>query len=274
MATFKLIGKLFKRNDKNNDKNNVEASNNPAATSSSPSHLPMMATILEALLPQTASRLLSPPGKSATRSMPSPSTLRSPLSIFTAHQKQSFSLFGLLTANAFFEMIGDGMSDLRFVTIRSKSDWRSESEEMAVEKAALLDHLELATSLRSLHLIVGDLPFTFQNEAELKSAASVGAQFLYTIRSVADHERSGTEEERVMRERFLTLCNQIGALQAVRFLKEKLKKEHEERADKVFRVGKVVSLEGHVGSVPLPLRMPEYLRKIEEDPRRTCYDGS
>lgn len=257
-----------------------------------------MATILQAPLPQKASQLLSLPGEIRNKIYefaiyPSLSTIslhRAPetvlsLPIFAICRQmrseaisklcsnKSFSFSDLRTANAFFEMIGDGVSDLRFITICSEADWRSASEEISVEKVTLLDHLELATSLRFLQLIVGDFPLTFEDELQLENASSVGAKFLYAIRSIVDHERAEVGEERVMRERFLALCDQIGALQAVRSLKEKLKTEHEERADKVFRLGKVVSLEGNIESVMLPLRMPEDLRKTEEGPMRTCYDG-
>jgi hypothetical protein len=292
MTASKLIKKLFKRGDKKNA--GASSTSTATAPSISPPHAPMMATILQTLLPQNASRLLSLPGEIRNKiydfaiypSLPTMSLHRAPetvlaLPIFAiCRQMRSeaisklcsskhFSLSGLRTVNAFFEMIGDGVRDLRYVTIRSEADWRSGSGAMAVERVALLDHLELATSLRSLQLIVGGFPFAFEDQYHMEHALSVGAQFLYAVRSVADHERAGIEEERVMRERFLALCDQIGALQAVRFLKEKLEKEHEDRVEKVFRLGKVVSLEGKLEGVMLPLRMPEHLKKTEEDPSRT-----
>ncbi|KAL1641589.1 hypothetical protein SLS61_010030 [Didymella pomorum] len=256
-----------------------------------------MATILQPPVPQTASRLLSLPGEIRNKiydfavypSLHTISLHRAPetvlsLPIFALCRQmrseaisklcssKSFSLSGLRTANSFFEIIGDSVSDLRYVTIRSEADWRSGREEMAVEKATLLDHLELMTALRSLQLIVGGFPFAFEDEQQLNIASSVGAQFVFAVRSVVDHERVEVEEESVMRERFLALCDQLGALQAVHFLKEKLQKEHEERAEKVFQLVKLVSLEGVFEGVRLPLRMPEYLRKTGESVEEV-YDG-
>lgn len=288
MTTSKLIRKLFKRGDKKD----AEASKTSAAIS------PSVAALFQVPLQQKASRLLSLPGEIRNRiydfaiypslsAIPlhhAPGTVLS-LPIFAICRQmrseaisklcssKSFSFSGLRIANAFFEVIGDGLKDLRFVTIYSETDWRSGSEEMAVEKVTLLDHLELATSLRSLQLVVGDFPLASQDEFQLETALSVGVQFLYAVRSVVDHERTEVEEERVIRERFLALCDQIGSLEAVCFLKEKLKKEHKERADRVFRVGRVASLEGNVKSVMLPLRLPEFLGSMEKHPKRTCYDS-
>lgn len=294
MTASELIKNLFK----GGDKKDVGTSSASSAAPPSPPTSPMLAPILQDPPPQTASRLLFLPGEIRNNIYsfviyPSLSTIslhRAPeavlsLPVFAICRQmrseaisklcssKSFSLFGLHTANKFFEMVGDGVSDLRLVAIRCETDWRSESGKMAVEKVELLDHLELATSLRSLQLIIGNLSLATQDESHLKSASSPGAQFLYAVRSVVDHERVEAEEERVMRERFLALCDQIGALQAARFLKDNLKREHEERTEKVFRLGRVVSLEGDVGGVTLPLRMPAYLRKTEEDPRKTCCDG-
>ena len=282
MTASKLIKKLFKRGEKNN----AEVSSTSSGTAISPAHSPTMATILQPPLPQTVSRLLSLPGEIRNKiydfaiypSLHIISLHRAPetvlsLPIFAICRQmrseaisklcssKSFSLSGLRTATVLFEIIGDGVSNLRYVTIRSEANWRCGSEEMAVERVTLLDHLELMTSLRSLQVIVGGFPFAFEDEQQLDNASSVGAQFLYAIRSVVDHERVEVEEQRMMKERSLALCDQIGALQAVRFLKEKLKEEHEERGEKVFRLGKVVSLEGKLEGVRLPLRMPEYLRK-------------
>jgi hypothetical protein len=294
MSASKLIKKLFKRGDKTH----AGASSTLAATSTSPPPSPTTAAMLHTPLPQTASRLLSLPGEIRNKIYayalyPSLSTItlhRAPQTVLPLHifaicrqirseaisalcSSKAFSLFGLRTANAFFAMIGDGASDIRYVTIHCETDWRSESEGMAGRRVELLRYLELATSLRSLRLVVGDFPFTHQDELQLGCASSVGSQFLYAIRSVVDRERAWAEEERVVRERFLTLCDQMDALQAVRSLKEKLKKEHEERTEKVFQVGKRVSLQGDVKNVMLPLRVSEYLRKAEEDSRGTCCDG-
>lgn len=294
MTASKLIKHLFKRGGKKA----VGTSSASSAALPSPPTSPKLPPILQDPPPQTASRLLFLPGE--IRNNIYSFIIYPSLSIISLHRapetalslpvfaicrqmrseaisklcsSKSFSLFGLRTAHKFFEMVGDGVSDLRFVVIRCETDWSSESEEMAVEKVELLDHLELATSLRSLQLVVRDLSLTTQDESHLQNASFPGAQFLYAVRSIVDHERVEAEEERVMREEFLALCDQIGALQAARFLKDKLKKEHEERAEKVFRLGKVVSLEGDVSGVMLPLRMPAYLRKTEEDLRKTCYDG-
>lgn len=249
-----------------------------------------MATILQASLPQKASQLLSLPGEIRNKiyeftvytSLSNISVHRTPQTVLSLPvfaicrqmrseaisklcSSKSFCLSDLRIANAFFEMIGDGVSHLRFVTICSETDWRNVSEEIAVEKRALLDHLKLATSLRSLHFVVGNFPLTSEDQRQLENASSAGARFLYAVRSTVDHERAEAEEELVMRERFLVLCDQIGALQAVRFSKEEVKMEHEERAYRVFRLGKVAGLEGKIESVMLPLRMPACPKNTEED---------
>lgn len=282
MSTAKFIRKLLKRGDEKNS----GATSTPLSSQSSARPLPIKATILQDPLSQSPSRLLSLPGELRNRIYalviyPSllaisvqhtPETVLS-LPVFAICRQvrseavsklcssKSFSLFGLRTANTFLRMIGDGVSDLRFVTIRSETGWRTESGEMVVERANLLGHLELATSLRSLQFVVGDSILENQDVQHFENASSVGAQFLYAVRSVVDHERLGAAEDVVIRERFLTLSDQIGELQAVRTLKKKLQKEHEDRAEKVFRLSKLVSMEGSIGDVLLPLRIPEYLGK-------------
>ncbi|KAF2624423.1 hypothetical protein BU25DRAFT_493705 [Macroventuria anomochaeta] len=298
MTTSKLFKRLFKRRVKVD----VGDYNTAASSCSAPS-----SSVLETITPQQlllqqfrlqkASPLLSLPGEIrnqiyALAIYPSLTTITIFKHVETVlsfpifhicHQvrleaisylcsSRVIYLSGLSIANQFFEMVGDGVKSLRHVTIRCEKAWREKGEEVDIERNELLGYLELATGLQQLEFVVGEYPLSVRDETGLQDVQSVGAKFLYAVRYVVDGE-SGIQEERETKERFLRLREDVGALQAVRFLNDKLKEEHEQRAEKVFRLRNVMSLEESIGELKLPVRMWEYLRKTEEDSRRTCYDG-
>ena len=185
---------------------------------------------------------------------------------------KNFYFSNLTNANTFFNMISaDAMPSLRHITIRDQ-DWCVQSSNAEGKRTELLEWLELATSLKRLDFVIGRYLFGVQDEHHLKSASSPGAEFLCRLRDTVNRE-DYKEEERDLKERFGRLCEDLGREQAVQDLRERLIKEDEMKEKMVFRLQKVVSLEGKAEELKTPCRTPEFLRGIEEGKKIERGDG-
>jgi hypothetical protein len=185
---------------------------------------------------------------------------------------KTFYFSSLTDVNNFFSMISAGaMPSLRHITICDQ-DWCVQSSNAEGKRTELLEWLKHATSLKRLDFIIGRFLFGVQDGNHLEPASSPGVEFLYALRDTVDKEDYG-EGERGLEERFGRLCEDLGVEQAVRNLRERLIKEDEMREEKVFRLQKVVSLEGKVEELKMPCRKPGFLRGIEENKKTECGVG-
>ena len=291
MTASKLIKKLFKLKSKSKDGDCNNSSSSSTTSSSSgvafatrpklPQHL--------AAAHNTTSRFLSLPGEIRNRiyiyatyvSISTISVHHHPETIFSlpifhiCHQIRSeaishlcaakaFYFDGLVMANEFLDIIGpDAMPDLRVIAIRDQ-EWREQSGRMEEERGELVDWLELAVSLKKLDYIVGGLPFGVDDEQHISSASSPGAKWAFKVRDTVDKENYEEEEEGDLEERSGTLCEDLGRDQPVRNLREQSSKENETREKKVFRVHKMVSLQGKTEEIMMPCRKPGVLRAVEK----------
>ena len=106
----------------------------------------------------------------------------------------------------------------------------------------------------------------------IESASSPGVRWVFKIRDKVDNVDFGADEA-VMKERFERLSLGLGRDQAIASLCEQLMGENEMSEDKVFRLHRVVSLEGKTEELSLPFRKPGFMRGLEEGRGMECGDG-
>lgn len=134
---------------------------------------------------------------------------------------------------------------------------------MRIERSDFIDHLELAEGLEEVVFIVGGFPLHEEDREQLENPGSVGTRFLFDMRDVIDGENNRIYMERVSKERSLVLCEQVGAAQAIEMLREELRREHEVREEKAFKLYRPASHEGAIVRVELPAWMPDWLTKVK-----------
>lgn len=172
---------------------------------------------------------------------------------------KSFRITGLVTANRFFAFVQEHMALLKRVTIRDYSLWKDGSEAVAVEKSELLDHLELAAGLVKLVLVIGQCPLNKDDKAQLQDARSEGAKYVFGVRDVVNGEMNMLHRERVARETFLELCQQMDVNEATRVTKEKLEAEHKMREKKILKVRGTTVWGMGIKKLDLPMWSPDFL---------------
>ena len=291
MTPSKLIKKLFKHH--NNKEISDTSTPTPTPTHASPPSNPLSTPPqqLTQPRPQPASNLLSLPAELRNKiythaiypSLPSisihahpPAVLTPP--IFRVSQQtraealailcetKELYISGLTTAVSLFEMLGPATRSLRRVTIRCEAGWREEGARMERVRREVVRWLCGATGVRQLTVVVGECRLSLRDGCHLEDVESVGVRFLYAVRDAVDAGVGGVQEGSVTKEGFLGLCGEVGKVQAVRVLREEVRGEHERREERVFRLRKVVSLEGRVEKLELPVRMPGCLRKTAGSP--------